>query len=695
MGNWFAELTRSVRTSPVWTKPVRQGARVTQGQAYVASAMVVVIAIAMFAVVNRASAAGPHRTAISLNGANPSQVFQGIGAISGGGGNSRLLIDYPEPQRSEILDYLFKPGYGADLQILKLEIGGDAYATDGAEPSFEQTKGHIDCNVGYEFWLAEQAQKLDPHLQIYGLQWNAPHWIGGAWSNPDIGYLLDWLNCAKTDGLTISYLGGWNEHLRHGITPQVMGWFIKLRAALNAHGYGNVQIAAVDSFAHENSSDVSNFLAAHPKFAASISILGYHNLCRYPATGKTCLVPKAARMSGKPIWESEIGALRQHTGVAAMTRSIDNAFVQVGVTGLIEWPLLDSMPAFLPEEDRGLVFADEPWTGQFHINLMTWVLAQTTQFTAPGWRHIRGGSGKLGGAWGSYTSYESPDHSQWSLNLQTTDAPRTQTITVHVASDLPRAAVHVWATNVKSLNSATWFIQQPVLHPSGGSFSYQLKRGYIYTFTNMTGQGKGSAASLLSKPMPMPYKSVPDPSGEPRWFGAQDGSFQYLPGQSKTFAQTTVGQPIFWQNPVSTRFPYGVVGDNGWRNYTVSVSAMFTKAGQSAGLITRFDHPKANGVAELFHGYQFVVSQNGTWRFIRNAVHQPEATLATGHLAAAIPAGTWFSMSVSAQGTQFVASINGKAVATVTDHNYVDGGAGISTGGWYKVEFRDLTVAKN
>jgi hypothetical protein len=25
----------------------------------------------------------------------------------------------------------------------------------------------------------------------------------------------------------------------------------------------------------------------------------------------------------------------------------------------------------------------------------------------------------------------------------------------------------------------------------------------------------------------------------------------------------------------------------------------------------------------------------------------------------------------------------------------VDGGAGISTGGWYKVEFRDLTVAKN
>ena len=41
------------------------------------------------------------------------RTFDGVGAISGGGGNSRLLIDYPEPQRSQILDYLFKPGYGA------------------------------------------------------------------------------------------------------------------------------------------------------------------------------------------------------------------------------------------------------------------------------------------------------------------------------------------------------------------------------------------------------------------------------------------------------------------------------------------------------------------------------------------------------------------------------------------------------
>ena len=32
-------------------------------------------------------------------------------------------MDYRDPQRSEILDVLFKPGYGASGDMLKIEIG--------------------------------------------------------------------------------------------------------------------------------------------------------------------------------------------------------------------------------------------------------------------------------------------------------------------------------------------------------------------------------------------------------------------------------------------------------------------------------------------------------------------------------------------------------------------------------------------
>lgn len=52
----------------------------------------------------------------------------GIGAISGGGATSRLLVSYPEQQQSELLDLMFLPNYAASLQILKVWGGGRALA---------------------------------------------------------------------------------------------------------------------------------------------------------------------------------------------------------------------------------------------------------------------------------------------------------------------------------------------------------------------------------------------------------------------------------------------------------------------------------------------------------------------------------------------------------------------------------------
>lgn len=52
--------------------------------------------------------------------ANTSLRFDGLGGLSGGGATSRLLVDYKEPERSQILDYLFLPKFGAAVQILKV-----------------------------------------------------------------------------------------------------------------------------------------------------------------------------------------------------------------------------------------------------------------------------------------------------------------------------------------------------------------------------------------------------------------------------------------------------------------------------------------------------------------------------------------------------------------------------------------------
>ncbi len=58
---------------------------------------------------------GAGETSIVLDSAATGKVYEGIGALSAGA-SSRLLYDYKEPYRGQILDYLFTPGYGAAMQ---------------------------------------------------------------------------------------------------------------------------------------------------------------------------------------------------------------------------------------------------------------------------------------------------------------------------------------------------------------------------------------------------------------------------------------------------------------------------------------------------------------------------------------------------------------------------------------------------
>lgn len=95
--------------------------------------------------------------------------FDGIGALSGGGGTSIFLRDYPEPQRSLLLDLLFRPGYGASLHMLKVEIGGDAQSSMAVEASHMHTAEDFNMQRGYEGWLLSEAKARNPAILTYGL----------------------------------------------------------------------------------------------------------------------------------------------------------------------------------------------------------------------------------------------------------------------------------------------------------------------------------------------------------------------------------------------------------------------------------------------------------------------------------------------------------------------------------------------
>ena len=636
-------------------------------------------------------------TNITINGKRPGAVFDGIGAISGGGGNSRYLIDYPAGPRSAILNFLFGPG-GADLQVLKLEIGGDANSSDGSEPSIEHKRGQIDCESGYEWWLAEQAVARDPRIKLYGLQWAAPGWVGTVWSKADVHYVIQWLNCAKSHHLKIGYLGGWNENGYN------IAWYEDMRRALNSDGYRSVKIVAADS-PLTSAWRVARAVATHPALKASVKVLGGHDTCGYPTTGFRCTVTATARHLGLPLWESELGATDANAGAPDLVRSINNGYIQAGITGYIEWPLIDSMPPGLLHENAGLVTADQPWSGSYNVNELTWATAQTTQFTRPGWRYVNGAAAAIGNS-GSYVAYESPRGHDWSLVAENTShfagqAIGPRTIHVRLTGDLATGVVRVWATNLWSADPSAWFVRRADIRPADGAFSYSVPPGYVVSFTSTTGQSHSAATATAttataSPPaaMTLPYRASRDLSNEARDLASQEGAFIYrrcLGGANGQCIEQAAGRvPVWWLAPsTGTPTPYAIVGDAGWRNYRVAAKVLFTNSAGRASLIGRFGTQGLDN--RLFTGYEASLSAAGTWRITADSDIANPAVLAHGRVPAIRP-GTWHAISFGLSGDTLTFSVNGRAVGRVTSTRWTSGLAGIGSD-WDLVQFNGLTVS--
>jgi O-glycosyl hydrolase len=217
----------------------------------------------------RAGLAGP--ASIVIDGKSGGRTFDGLGAVSAGG-STRLLIDYPEPRRRQILDYLFKPGFGAALQRLKVEIGADAQSTDGSEPSHMRTARDHDSTRGYEWWLMAEARKRNPRIVLEALPWAAPRWVGESaagketlYSSRMAAYVVDFIRTAKRDySLDISYAGIWNE--RDWNIPYIK----RLHELLKARQL-STRIVCCDG-----DWSIADAMLADPELAADIAVIGAH-----------------------------------------------------------------------------------------------------------------------------------------------------------------------------------------------------------------------------------------------------------------------------------------------------------------------------------------------------------------------------------------------------------------------------------
>ena len=261
------------------------------------------------------SEARPGAKTINLNPASGGRVFEGVGAV-GAGASSRLLIEYPEKQRQEVLDYLFKPNFGAGFQHLKVEIGGEVNSTDGTELTHMRSRNEEDYQRGYEWWLMKEAKCHNGNVILDCLAWGAPGWIGGGkyYSQDMADYVVKFLQGAKkVHGLDIAYTGIWNE------TPHETGWIKLLRRSLDAAGFQNTGIVGTDD-GGEPGWKIVEEIGADPELRAAVARVGYH----YPIFQS----PVAARNCGCPLWASEDGPWRgDWDGAKQIARVLNRNYV--------------------------------------------------------------------------------------------------------------------------------------------------------------------------------------------------------------------------------------------------------------------------------------------------------------------------------------------------------------------------------
>ena len=662
------------------------------------------LALAVSFLASAGAATAQTAQTVTVDGTSAGRTFDGIGGLSGGA-SSRLLLDYPAQQRNQILDYLFKPGYGASLQILKAEIGGDTNSTDGPEPSVERSRGQVDCNRGYEWWLMEQAKARNPAIKLSALEWGAPSWLqadNGAtdnwdrfWSKDNISYLLDYLKCARSHGLEINYLGGWNE------SYFVPSWFEELKAALVANGFGDVQVVAADDHQFNDNQNwaVAGAMAADPAFGKAVDVVGIHYPCTWLGDSRTCSDPPNARTAqtlGKPLWASEDDSQQYNNAAAPLARMINRQYVSERITGVVDWPLLSAWYSTFAYPETGVINAGQPWSGSYIVGNSAWVVAQTTQFAQPGWHYLDSAATMLSGG-GSTVTLASPDHTDYSTIAETSDASAPQTVTYKISNGLSGAPVHVWDSELNSASPRDYFRQDASVPVHDGSYTVTLQPGHLYTFTTTTGQRKGGAQPSAPQPLPPGTNDqfqTADLSGLSPGFSPVNGAWEIHPcadgHPGNCLQQVLSEQPIGWH--YGSSFPWeALTGDpQSWRDYQVSADADLMQSGQ-AELVGRVDGQNW-GTAS---GYHFTVNTDGQWSlyaetFSASGVNPVDTVLASG--TATVGPHQWHQLGMRFTGDQISTALDGATLAFVRDDSHSSGLAGVGVGQTQRAQFAGFTV---
>lgn len=552
---------------------------------------------------------------ITLNAKDKGRTFEGIGAVSAGA-STDLLYDYKNPVQGQILDFLFKPKFGAGFQHLKVEMGGGENSTCGSEPSHAITREELRNPVsrGYEFWLMKEAKNRNPNVILEYLPWSFPGWLrSDIYTQESAEYFVAFLDVAKKQwDLDIDWVAAAeNENYTD------RDWLVNhMRPTLDAKGYKNVKIQGPD----DNSGDwkIFNDLEKDAEFDNVIEAVGYHYVTGREFTddmvdGRGRPTTEKAKQSGKPLWASEdwswTGKDWGGAGALNLARLYNKFYIRDQITKTLIWAPIGSIYKSVTWDKAGAMKANEPWSGYYEVWPTIWATAHTTQFAAPNnWQYLDEGCGLFDASTykGSCVTLKEKNSPNWSMIICTEKA---ETLEVNIKKGLSNQKVHVWKSDEKHQ-----FVQLESVNPKKGSFSIKLDPKCIYSLTTTTGQQKGEYDIPEASAFPFPYKEDYEDRkvGDlPKYHSDQKGSFEIALRKdgTKCLKQISPEAGYDWMRIYRKPNikPHTLVGDVNWKNFSCSVDVYIENGNVEFG-------GRVQG--SYLHGYRFMIEKNGNWQLI-------------------------------------------------------------------------------
>jgi galactosylceramidase len=613
---------------------------------------------------------------INIDGTAGGKRFDGIGAVSGGGATSVLLKDYPEPQRSQVLDLLFKPNFGASISALLVEVPGDGNSTQGSEPSHMHSRDDENYSRGYEWWLMSEAKKRNPSITLDANAWGCPKWIGGGnfWSQDMCDYYAKWINGLKNVyGIKLDAIGCRNEK---GVNEDFVK---KFRATLNKNGLSDVKIQGFDNWGKEKF-DWCKDMKTDSVLRAAVSIMSAHTMYDMPASAD---IIKLSEDLGKPIWNSEEHIYKKgYDCEINMVESFNKNFIESGVTMIVNWYLVASTYAIEPfPEDPAIMVAREPWGGNYYTRPVFWGYAHYGQFSKAGWQYVNGACGNFSNG-GTYVTLKSPG-TDYSIIAETNNAKGNQKISFKIKGGLSTGKLCVWRSNAQEQ-----FVRLNDITPVNGAFDITLEPESIYSISTTEGQQKGSFSDIpVSKPFPFPYYETFEEYTNPAAWGYLPhyiadiaGIFEIAerPDHKGKCLRQVIGEGS--QSWAPEWLPYTIIGDRNWKDYEIAADVCLSNGGW-AGVMGRVNGT-GSGYGCKPNGYYMNLSSDGTCSlYVSQQDDKSEmgTLLASGKISN-IAADQWHTLMLSFSGSAIEGFVDKTQVLSAVDSTFSEGMAGLVTG---------------